>query len=55
MKSVKKYQEKKCAECGIEFAPRSSHSKYCPDCSVGVRRRQTAERTRRWRAAGTKT
>lgn len=55
MSPVKKYRAKKCDECGIDFTPCSSHSKYCPECSVEVRRRQTAERTRRWRATGTKT
>ncbi len=49
MKSSTKFPKKFCAECGTEYTPRSSHSKYCPKCVAKVVRRQTAERVRRYR------
>ena len=50
MPNVKTASTKQCAECGQTFQVVHSQSKYCPECTVKVRRRQTAERTRRWRA-----
>lgn len=50
MPSVKTISTKLCAECGQAFGPVHGKSKYCAECAVKVRRRQTAERTRRWRA-----
>lgn len=50
MEKTLKFKPKLCAECGKEFAPQSSQAKYCPSCTITVRRQKTAERTRRWRA-----
>lgn len=49
MNSSTTFPRKPCAECGTEYTPRSSHSKYCPECVAKVVRRQTAERVRRYR------
>lgn len=46
---MKKFKTKSCVECGAEFTPHSSQSKYCHKCSAVVRRRLTADRVRRWR------
>lgn len=38
---------KRCTECGGYFLPKSNRGKYCPDCTVKVRRRNEAERQRK--------
>ncbi len=50
MKKAPVFSPIRCAECGEEFTPRSSHTKYCSNCTLKVVRRQTAERSRQWRA-----
>lgn len=45
-----KYAVRQCAECGTTYTPQSSRSKYCAGCVMKVRRRQTAERARQYRA-----
>lgn len=50
MKKTPMFSPIRCAECGAEFVPRSSRTKYCSNCTLKVVRRQTAERSRQWRA-----
>ena len=38
---------KRCTECGGYFLPKSNRGKYCPDCTVKVRRRKESERQRK--------
>ena len=38
---------KKCVLCGGSYLPKSNRAKYCPECSVEVRRKKEAERQRR--------
>lgn len=44
------YEPRPCVECGAEFIPHSSQSKYCPGCVAKVYRRKHNERVKRWRA-----
>lgn len=44
------YKAKPCVECGTEFVPNSSRSKYCAVCAAKAYRQQAAERARRYRA-----
>ncbi len=44
------YKAKLCVECGAEFIPNSSSSKYCSVCAAKAYRTQAAERARRYRA-----
>lgn len=45
----KKFRTKICVECGTRFTPKGGRSKYCPECVGDVKRRQIADRVRRWR------
>ncbi len=38
---------KKCVLCGGSYLPKSNRAKYCPECSVVVRRKKEAERQRK--------
>ena len=38
---------KRCTECGGYFLSKSNRGKYCPDCTVKVRRRKESERQRK--------
>lgn len=44
---------KKCAECGRQYRPVSNRSKYCPECAVAVRNKQSRERMRQQRISVT--
>ena len=41
---------KQCAVCGKRFLPGSNRAKYCPDCTVTMKRHNAARRKRKQRA-----
>lgn len=44
------FQPRKCSVCEAEFVPHSGNAKYCQKCLLDVKRKQNAERVRRWRS-----
>ena len=41
---------KQCAECGKRFLPGSNRAKYCPDCTVTMKRQNAAKRKQQQRS-----
>ncbi len=40
---------KKCVLCGGSYLPKSNRAKYCPDCSIRMKRAKATERKRKQR------
>lgn len=40
---------KQCSVCGKEYAAKSNRSKYCPECSIKIRKKKEAERIQKLR------